>query len=239
MGTPRRNGGAIELQSRSGARNGWGIELGGSRDEAGGWRRELDLSLSARPGDQWELSLDPNWERSEDSRQYVTAVGGGRPQTFGTRYVFAHVDRSEVAARFRLNYTFTPRLTLETYAEPFAASGSFHTFGELREARGRDLIEYGTNGTTIGTDPDGNQRVTAEGQSFTIPNHDFNVRSLRSNVVIRWEWRPGSTMFVVWQQDKNADREPGLVRPGDIFDTFGTKGDNFLAVKVSYWIPVR
>ncbi|HYN80556.1 MAG TPA: hypothetical protein VES88_03575, partial [Gemmatimonadaceae bacterium] len=64
-------------------------------------------------------------------------------------------------------------------------------------------------------------------------------RSLRSNAVLRWEWHPGSTMFVVWQQDKSANRELGLVRPGDIFDAFRAKGDTFLAVKVSYWIPLK
>ena len=67
---------------------------------------------------------------------------------------------------------------------------------------------------------------------------DFNVRSLRSNVVFRWEWRPGSTMFVVWQQDRSASRAARLVRPGDIFDSFSAPGDNFFALKVSYWIPL-
>lgn len=238
MGTPRGYGGQVELESRSGARNGWGIDLEGSRDEAGGWKRAIELSLSFRPGTQWEVSLDPSWERREDSRQYITTLVGGRPVAFGNRYIFAHADRSEVAARFRLNYTFTPRLTLETYVEPFASSGSFHTFGELREPGGRDILLYGTEGTTI-TESSAGHQVSDGNQTFLIPYPDFNVRSLRSNAVLRWEWRPGSTMFVVWQQDKNADRDPGLVRPGDIFDAFATRGDNFLALKVSYWIPVR
>jgi hypothetical protein len=57
--------------------------------------------------------------------------------------------------------------------------------------------------------------------------------------VTRWEWRPGSTLFLVWQQDRGASREPGRVETRDLVDAFRTKGDNFLAMKVSYWIPLR
>ena len=70
-------------------------------------------------------------------------------------------------------------------------------------------------------------------------NQDFNVRSLRSNVVLRWEWRPGSALFLVWQQDQEADRPFGRVRPGDLWDALSTSGDSFFAVKISYWLPVR
>lgn len=81
--------------------------------------------------------------------------------------------------------------------------------------------------------------MTAGAQTFTIGDQDFNVRSLRSNAVLRWEWRRGSTMYLVWQQRRGADRDIELVRPGDLFDAFRTAGDNFVALKVSYWIPVR
>ncbi|MDP9177797.1 MAG: carbohydrate binding family 9 domain-containing protein, partial [Gemmatimonadota bacterium] len=241
MGTPTGYRAEIELHNRSGARNGWGFELESAGDETGGWEREIELSLSYRPGTQWELSLYPRWVLWNTSQQFVTSLGGGRSETFGTRYIFAHVDRGEVAARFRLNYTFTPRLTLETYAEPFASSGTYHEFGELPAARARELRVYGGEGTgtSIVKNADGTRTVIADGQTFTLFDPDFNVRSFRSNVVFRWEWRPGSTMFVVWQQDRSADRAVQLVRPGDLFDSFNASGDNFFALKISYWLPVR
>ncbi|MDQ4079179.1 MAG: DUF5916 domain-containing protein, partial [Gemmatimonadota bacterium] len=238
MGTGREWGMRLELENREGARTSWGVELGADRNELGGWSRDVEGSLSFHPGTQWEISLDPSWERAVDTRQYVMTVDSGRAETFGRRYVFAHVDRSEIAARLRVNYTFTPNLTLETYAEPFASSGRYHSFGELRAARSRDLLEYGTNGTTIVTNPDGSRTVTTDGRSFDIDNEDFNVRSLRSNVVLRWEWRPGSALFVVWQQDQEADRPFRRVRPGDLWDALSTSGDSFFAVKVSYWLPL-
>jgi hypothetical protein len=214
------------------------VELDGEREEFGGWSSEIQGDFSFHPGSQWEISVSPSWERGADPRQYVTAVEDGRAVTFGTRYVFAHVDRSEIALRLRANYTFTPNLTLETYVEPFASSGRFHSFGELLAPRSAELLTYGTQGTTIARNADGSHTVTAGTESFQIENQDFNVRSLRSNVVLRWEWRPGSALFLVWQQDQAADRPFARARPADLWDAFSTRGDSFFAVKVSYWIPL-
>jgi hypothetical protein len=239
MGTGRSWGMAFELESRAGARTEWGVELDGEREEFGGWAGELQGDFRFHPGTQWEISLSPSWELGEGPRQYVMTVDDGRPETFGQRYVFARVERSEVATRVRVNYTFTPNLTLETYAEPFASSGRFSGFGELLTPRSGELLKYGTQGTAITTNPDGSRTVTADGQSFDIENEDFNVRSLRSNVVLRWEWRPGSALFLVWQQDQEAARPFDMVRPGDLWDAFSARGDSFFAVKVSYWLPVR
>ena len=238
MKSPSYTGVRLELQNRAGARNGWGFEIGFDRDEAGGWENEVEVSLSYRPGTQLELTFDPSWEREESARQFIMSRPGNRPETFGRRYVFARVNLSEVAARFRANYTFTPDLSLETYVEPFAASGQYFGFGELGTARGYAIRVYGENGTSITRNTDGTHDVIADGETFRIPHEDFSVRSLRSNVVLRWEWRPGSTFYLVWQQDRGSDRAVRLVRPADVFDAFGTRGDNVLAVKASYWLPV-
>ena len=106
------------------------------------------------------MSFDPEWSSERDTRQYIGTVANGRAATYGSRYVFSAVDVHEVSARFRVNYTFTPNLTLESYAEPFAASGRFHSFGELLAPRSRELLAYGTNGTTIARNPGGSHTVT-------------------------------------------------------------------------------
>ncbi len=236
MGTPRRWGSSLELNNQEGARTQWGLEVGGDRDEDGGWEGGVELSLSVRPGDRWELSFDPRWGRERDTRQYVDTEDDGRPATLGRRYVFSAVDLSELSAQIRVNYTFTPDLTLETYAEPFASSGRFHSFGELLAPGSRSLLRYGTAGTSISRNIDGSYAVTDGASSFDIDNEDFNVRSFRSNMVLRWEWRPGSTMYLVWQQDREADRVSGVARPRDLLQSLGTPGENFLAVKLSYWL---
>ncbi len=239
MQRPRYRRYAAELQNASGARTRWGIEVEYGDDHMGGAYARVEPQLSLRPGTRWSVSLDPRWEDWTDPRQFLGSRDDGRASTFGRRYLFAYVERSEVAARVRLNYTFTPDLSLETYIEPFAASGRFHTFGELAAARSGDLRVYGEDGTTLVENDDGSRTVTADDDTFTIPPSDFNVRSLRSNVVLRWEWRPGSTAYLVWQQDGFVRHDPNRVGPGDLLDALGTRSDHFLVLKVSYWVPVR
>ncbi|HEU4884643.1 MAG TPA: DUF5916 domain-containing protein, partial [Longimicrobium sp.] len=219
----------------------WLMEANLQRDELEGWTTDLSGTLSFRPGPRWELSVDPSWIRAVNARQYVQERDGGPAATFGRRYVFAFVERSEVRARIRLNYALSPDLTLETYAEPFASSGRFYDHGELRAARSRELRTYGEEGTTVSLDPATGQRQVTDGAAtFTLPNRDFDVRSFRSNAVLRWEWRPGSTLFVVWQQNRARQAaEWSRVAPGDLFDSLTARGDNFLALKATYWLPVR
>jgi hypothetical protein len=231
----------LGFANRRGAHTQWNVRVQGSRDDLGSWDRDLGGSISTRPGTRWELSLSPRYRRSEAARQYVTTRGGGGPDTYFGRYVFAHITRSEVAASVRLNYTITPSLTLEAYVEPFASSGRYDGFGELAAARGYDLRVYGSApGTTITRHGDSTYTVTdgADSLSFAVP--DFDVRSLRSNVVVRWEWSPGSTLFLVWQQDRFRRTVPaGDVGLGGLRDAFRITGDQFFALKVSYWIAVR
>ena len=138
--------------------------------------------------------------------------------------------------QIRANYTFKPDMTLDLYAEPFAASGRYDGIGELSAAQSRFLRRYGTDGTTLTLLDTGGIRVTDGGTAFALPNRDFNVLSFRSNLVLRWEWRPGSTLYLVWQQDREAD-EPGLSRvtPGDLFESLRARGDNYFVVKASFW----
>ncbi len=238
MGRGRSGGFDLELSGSEGSPLIWRSTFAHYRDEEGGVRSRLSGGLAVRPAPQWRLSIDPGWTHEIASRQFVAAVPGGNPATFGTRYVFSFVDRTTLSAQIRLNYSFTPDLSLELYAEPFAASGHFRDFGELPAARSRELRTYGTDGTTISPGADG-YTVTADGDTFTLPDRDFNVLSFRSNLVLRWEWLRGSTLFVVWQQDRSGDAGADPVRVGSLFETLGSEGRNFLAIKASYWLSAN
>jgi hypothetical protein len=138
----------------------------------------------------------------------------------------------------RLNYAFTPDLTLELYAEPFAASGRYYDFGHLRAARTNDLLVYGREGTTITRRDDGSYEVVDGADVFDLPDRDFNFVSFRSNVVLRWEWSPGSTLFLVWQQNRSDfETSDDPIGPSSLWDALGANGDNFFAVKIAYWLP--
>jgi hypothetical protein len=242
MRTPRALRLESELAGNPSFRSRWEVETELQRDELGGWQTQLGGTLSFRPGPRWDMSVEPAWSRGVNTRQYVQERSGGPAATFGRRYLFGVLERNELRARIRLNYALSPDLTLETYAEPFASSGRFYDFGELRAARSMELRSYGREeGTSLTRDPEtGAWQVTDGAASFTLPNRDFDVRSFRSNAVLRWEWRPGSTLFVVWQQNRaTSEARFNRLDPGDLFGSLTARGENFLALKASYWIPLR
>jgi hypothetical protein len=237
MGTGRAWATILNVSNSTAARTRLQGSIYYGQSELGEQTYRLTSSVSVRPSPRWQLSVAPGYLRSTDPRQYVLTRGGGPAETFGQRYVFSFIDRSELSAQLRLNYTLTPDLSLEVYAEPFAASGQFYDFGELLAARSRDLRVYGTGGTAIERQPNGSLQVRDGTETFSIANRDFNVRSFRSNAVLRWEWRPGSTLFLVWQQNRFAQERHGrLVGPGALWETLEASGDNFLAIKATYWL---
>ena len=237
METPSNWQATLGLESSDASRTRGEFEVEYGRNEDGGLLFNASGGITMQPGSRWQLSIEPEYEREINTQQFVTALAGGSLATYGSRYVFAHIDRSTYATQFRWTYTFKPDLTLDFYGEPFAASGRYSHFGELIAARSRQLREYGIDGSTLTTLPDGTRRVTDGTSSFTLRNsEDFNVQSFRSNLVLRWEWRAGSTLYLVWQQDGESELiTPNRVSVGDMFGSLGRRGDNFFAIKMSYW----
>jgi hypothetical protein len=229
------NGG---VQSSFSSNTRWRVGAIYGRDDLNGYFYRMNGGVSFRPSGRWEISADPSltWERN--TRQYITQRSGGPSETFDTRYVFGSIRRTTLSTQFRLNYAVNPDLTFEVYAEPFAASGQYAQIGELSRPGTSDLRYYGIGGSTIRQQLDGSYVVTDGSDQFTLtPN--FNVMSFRSNMVLRWEWRPGSTLFLVWQQNRFGLEDPTeRARMGDLWNTLSVEGDNYFAVKVSYWIPV-
>jgi hypothetical protein len=236
MGVPDRWDVRGYLASNESSQTRWAVSGGYEWSQDGDVSRDVSASFSVRPRPAWQLSIEPSWSREHGVRQFVGSRPGGRPDTFGGRYIFSTIDRATASMQVRFNYTFKPDLNLDLYAEPFAASGHYRGFGELLAARSRALRVYGEDGTTIASGGDG-YLVTDGGAAFSLDNPDFNVRSFRSNLVLRWEWRPGSTLYAVWQQDRSGmvdlDRRAGF---GGIWDALSGDGDNILAVKMSVWL---
>jgi hypothetical protein len=151
--------------------------------------------------------------------------------------VFAPLDQTVFSVSTRFNYTFTPDLSLQVFAQPFIASGAF---GSAREFAAPGTFDFLTYGEDVGEIHDG--RIYPEGRgegatSFPVPRPDFNVRSLRGNAVLRWEWRPGSTLFVAWQQTREDFAPVGTFDlPVDARALFAASPDNILVIKVNYWL---
>ena len=240
MGIPRQWNVNGSLNNSNSSQRRWSVYSSWERSEDGDVTRQIRGSFSIRPAPAWQLSLEPEYERERSSRQYVTQMDGGRPETYGRRYIFGLIQRSTVSMQVRLNYTFKPDLNLDFYAEPFAASGRYDRLGELSAAGLRQLRWYGEEGTTLQRLASGDWAVSDGGASFTVSNSDFNVRSFRSNLVLRWEWRPGSTLYLVWQQDRRqseATRSSAGLRA--MFGSLSAPGDNFFVVKTTFRISTN
>jgi len=235
------------------SRKSWTVRGGISTwtDRGGSWDRSTNISLNLKPRENWEVQIGPRYSRSFAAAQYVTTVSDARAEaTFGRRYVFGELDQTTVSMETRLNVTFTPSLSLQVYAQPFLSSGRYERIKELGAPRTFDFIRYGEDAGEILRQSNGFYRVDPDGSgetTFQVRDPDFNLRSLRGNAVLRWEWRAGSTLYLVWQQRRSeqitaAAAGPGADRPGD-FDLgrearemFGLKPDNIFAIKVTYWM---
>jgi len=198
----------------------------------------LFINLQIKPQPNLELSVGPSvsWDKSE--AQFLTRiVDPAATRTFGTRYVFADVDQTTLSIDTRVNYTFSPSLSFQVFAQPFLASGDFGATKEFAQPREFDFLEYGRD---IGEIFDG--RIYPNGRStgalsFAVPKPDFNVGSLRGNAVMKWEWRPGSTLYLAWQQTRGSFRPLGNFELSRDFDSlFQAQPDNIFLVKVSYWL---
>lgn len=231
---------AWNMSNRAGSQTRWTTSTTFSRNDDGARTRRLSTLVSIRPAPRWQVSAEPYYEVLTEPQQYVSTLAGGRPETYGSRYVFAFIDRTTISTQFRLGLTVKPDVNLDVYAEPFAASGRYYDYGELVAPRSRERLRYGTNGTTLTVHPDGSRTVGVDGTTLSLRNRDFNTLSFRSNVVLRWEWRPGSTLYVVWQQSRAGTEVTGeSVGVGDMFRSTRATGPNFFVVKTTFWLPVR
>lgn len=232
-------GSAVNFGNSSTSQTRWSGHANLTTMEDGGYSRRISTTVSFRPGPQWQFSLNPEYDRRTDAVQYVTTLGGGRPEIYNNRYVFAYIDRTTISMEYRLGLTIKPDMNLDVYAEPFAASGRYYDHGELLVPRRADRLTYGQGGTVLVVRPDGSREVRVGDATFTLRNRDFNTLSFRSNVVLRWEWRPGSTLYAVWQQDRSGTEGIGTaVGAGDLFRSLAATGRNVFVVKTSFWLPV-
>jgi len=201
--------------------------------------KRVSGTFSMRPGPSVQFSVSPFWDKITEPQQYATTLPNGRPETYDSRYIFAFIDRNTVSTEFRLGLTLRPDMNLDIYAEPFAAAGHYYDYGELLAPQSRERLKYGTSGSTVTTNPDGSQTVNIDGATFTLRNRDFNTLSYRSNVVLRWEYRAGSTLYLVWQQDRAGTETIGSpVSASDAFRSITAPGSNIFLIKTSFWIPI-
>ncbi|HZE08125.1 MAG TPA: DUF5916 domain-containing protein [Gemmatimonadaceae bacterium] len=213
-----------------------------------GYDKELSLGLDMRPSSSIHVTVTPGLSLFHNTIQYVrAAIDPLATSTYGKRYVFGNIYQTTLSATTRVEWTLSPLLSFQLYAQPFASAGRFNGFKELATPATRNYLVYGRdNGSTISkttdpasgktlsydVDPDGSGPAPA----FSIGNPDFRTHSLRGNAVVRWEYRPGSAIFFVWQQERSdfLPFEGDFRASRDTREIFGRPSNVFL-VKATYW----
>jgi hypothetical protein len=176
--------------------------------------------LNFKAAGEFSSSLSLNWSHNINDAQWYNNYD----LEDGTHYTFAHLDQTTTSLTARLNYTFTPNVSLQTYLQPFVSKGTYSDVRQLSatpraeeyDARFAPYLD-----SEVTSDPGG-----------------FNFKQLQSNVVFRWEYSPGSTLFLVWNEGRQGSLDAAGDTPfhGDVRDMFGLHPANTFLVKVSYWL---
>ena len=238
-------GGGIqgEISSDRRKRYTYGIYSSYSYNVAGGRGVTISPRATLRPTTALRITLSPSWNRTHAMGQFVTRVADPlAADTYGSRYVFATLDQRQLSMVTRVDWTFTPKLSLQLFAQPLLAAADFTDYKEFARPREFEFEIYGKDAGTISrddatgrytVDPDG----TSPAPSFSFSDRDFNRRSLRGNAVVRWEYRPGSALFFVWQQSRFGSVPSGEFDFGrDFQDLWGIQPENVFVVKATWWV---
>jgi hypothetical protein len=202
--------------------------------------RNLSASLQYKPAANVSLGITPSLNWYNTSAQWVDNISDATAtETFGSRYIFADLDQQEISASIRLDWTFTPKLSLQLYLQPLISVGQYTNFKELAQPKSLDFNIYGEGSSTIARqggdyliDPDG----AGPAPEFTVSDPDFNFKSLRGSAVLRWEYMPGSTIYFVWTQQRTDDSNPGQFKFGrDFGNLMQSQPDNVFMIKLTYW----
>ena len=191
----------------------WG--LGG--DNLSTWN---GFEIELKPATQIELEIEPGYNYSRRDAQWIEHVDSDGDDE-DDRFIFGELINKTFEIGVRVTWAFTPFLSIQLFLQPFVTTGDYGRIKELARARSYAFTTY----DDLEEDP------------------DFRRRSLRFNLVTRWEYAPGSTIFVVWQQNRDRDfddtRNSDFEPFADVGRSFGDEGDNIFLVKVNSWIGLQ
>ena len=195
----------------------YGFRSWSDEGRSGSWGVDPGVELRLRPNLQ--VSVGAGISGNDDDNQWF---GNFNDAGGATHYTFASLAQETRSASVRVSYTATPTLSFQLYAQPYVTRGRFTDVREL-------------SGTPRAEDYDARYVAYTAPANYT---RDFNVKDLRSNSVVRWEFRPGSTLFAVWTHGRSGFESSFEDRPwrNEYKDVFALRPDNTFLVKMAYWI---
>ena len=200
----------------------------------------MGLNVRYRPAASLEISAGPGFDRNHGLSQYVDAFEDPIvADTYGSRYVFSTLDQKEFSLQTRVNYVMSPKMSLQVYMQPLVSVGHYTGFKQFANREPSTSSARRQPGS-LTYDPV-ERRYTAVpadgGTTFPFDDPDFNFKSLRLNAIYRWEWRPGSAIYVVWTEQRQDEAYPGQFQLGrDLGSfTFSAPANDVLMFKLTYW----
>ena len=194
-----------------------------------------------RPMNSMSISLEPEYSIQNNKLQYVqTAAMNDDP-----RYLFGELDQKTLSFTLRINYTINPELSIEYYGQPFVSAGKYSNFKKITDTDAdkfsdryhiftTDEISFNSIDNMYGIDENSDGT-----EDYSLGNPDFNFRQFRSNLVVRWEYSPGSTLYLVWSQGRTSSASDGIFSYGnDMKDLFDVVPHNVFLMKFSYWFSL-
>jgi hypothetical protein len=198
-----------------------------------------------KPSSQVDISIGPELSNRNEKRQWVDSYEDNTAiYTYGSRYLFAEIDQKTISGNVRLNWTFTPQLSLQLFLQPLFSVGAYNNFVQLAQAgtnqynsfgEGNSTIEYSETEDEYIINPD----LSSNAEIYTFSNPDFNFKSLRGNLVLRYEMLPGTILYLVWSHDRTNDENAGNFNfKRDLTNLWKAETNNIFLLKFSYWLNV-
>jgi len=202
------------------------------------WDNEFIAGLSVRPINNLLFSMNVNYGTKSDKLQYIDK----QPYLSGKRYILGQIDQETLGLTFRIDYNITPEISFQYYGSPFATLGKYSNFKIITDARNKNFSSRFTllqnmtlvNGDTYQVDENNDHQVD---YSFRKP--DFNFNQFRSNLVFRWEYKPGSQIFAVWSNERTDWLNPGNEPIGNAAERLSHAApNNIFLIKINYWFSL-
>ena len=194
------------------------------------------LFLKWQMSDRFSITSRTTFDHSIENNKYVTTIAD---LTGSAKYLVGTIDRYTISSTFRFEYFLSPEISLQYYGNPYASTGTYNNFREVADASNTSLNKRYNSLISL-SNQDNTYTLQKAGQtSYTITNPDFNFQEFRSNLVGRWEFRPGSTLYLVWTNTRSAYSDQ---LNQSIWKSFGNimkvGSQNVFMIKFSYWFSL-
>jgi hypothetical protein len=221
-------------QKRLTAEAGFSVQHGNVKNSKQSYSTEVGFGY--RPSKNLKITLSPAFSSNNDELQYVTQ----QDYSNKTDYIFARIHQKTLSASLRINYIITPNLSIQYWGQPFIATGKYSEFKRITNSRAdkytdRFALLGGNELSYNAADEIYNISDQTGNPLYTFDQPDFNVKEFLSNMVVRWEYLPGSTIYLVWSQNRNQSVADGNFNMhNDLKTLFDNKPYNVFLLKMSF-----